>query len=66
MFTAQSCRIRSNMARQSVILLSGLARGKSLADMGVPEDGFLNIPARQIRSDNVDEFWAELKKNLSE
>ncbi len=52
--------------RQSVILLAGLARGKSLADLGVPEDGFVNIPARQIRKDNVEEFWAELKKNMGE
>ena len=52
--------------RQSVKVLAGLARGKSLGDLGIPEDGFLNIEARQIRSDNVDEFWAELKKNLGE
>lgn len=52
--------------RQSVTLLAGLARGKSLADLGVPADGFVNIPARQIRKDNVEEFWAELKKNLGE
>ncbi len=52
--------------RQSVILLAGLARGKTLADLGVPEDGFVNIPARQIRQDNLDEFWAELKKNMGE
>lgn len=52
--------------RQSIALLAGLARGKSLAELGVPEDGFVNIPARQIRKDNVDEFWAELKKNLGE
>ena len=35
--------------RQSVTLLSGLARGKTLAEMGVPEDGFINIPARKIQ-----------------
>ena len=50
--------------RQSVILLSGLARGKSLADMNVPEDSFINIPARQIRQDNIDEYWTELKTNM--
>ncbi|MCA9121112.1 MAG: sugar-binding protein [Planctomycetaceae bacterium] len=52
--------------RQSVTLLAGLARGKSLSELGVPDDGFVNIPARQIRKDNVEEFWAELKKNLGE
>jgi ribose transport system substrate-binding protein len=52
--------------RQSVRVLAGLARGQSLADLGIPADGFLNIEARQIRKDNVDEFWAELKKNLGE
>lgn len=52
--------------RQSVRVLAGLARGQSLADLGVPKDGFLNIEARQIRKDNVEEFWAELKKNLGE
>ncbi len=50
--------------RRSVLLLAGLARGKSLAELGMPENNFMNIPARQIRKDNVDEYWAELKKNL--
>lgn len=52
--------------RQSVRILAGLSRGETLEEQGVPEDGFLNIEARQIRKDNVDEFWAELKKNLGE
>ncbi|MCH1494956.1 MAG: sugar-binding protein [Rubripirellula sp.] len=52
--------------RQSVRVLAGLARGQSLADLGISEDGFLNISANQIRSDNVETFWAELKKNLGE
>jgi ribose transport system substrate-binding protein len=52
--------------RQSVTILAGLARGKTLAELGVPDDGFVNIPARQIRRDNLDEFWAELKKNMGE
>lgn len=52
--------------RQSVILLAGLERGKSLTEMGMPESKFMSIPARQIRKDNVDEFWQELKKNLGE
>jgi ribose transport system substrate-binding protein len=52
--------------RQSVRVLAGLARGKTLAELEIPADGFLNIEARQIRKDNVEEFWAELKKNLGE
>jgi ribose transport system substrate-binding protein len=52
--------------RQSVRVLAGLARGKSLTDLGIPESGFLNIEADQIRSENVETFWAELKKNLGE
>lgn len=52
--------------RRSVIVLAGLARGRSLEELGIPEDGFLDIPARYIRRDNVDEFWAELKQNLGQ
>ena len=52
--------------RQSVRILAGLARGESLAELEIPSDGFLNIEARQIRQANVDQFWAELKKNLGE
>ena len=52
--------------RQSVRVLAGLSRGQSLQDLDIPDDGFLNIEARKIRKDNVEEFWAELKKNLGE
>jgi ribose transport system substrate-binding protein len=52
--------------RQSVRVLAGLTRGQSLAELGIPEDGFLNIPARQIRQGNIEEFWSELKRNLGE
>lgn len=52
--------------RQSVRILAGLARGQSLVDLGIPEDGFLNIPARQIRKDTVDEFWSELRTNMGQ
>ncbi|QDV70911.1 sugar-binding protein [Rosistilla carotiformis] len=52
--------------RQSVKVLAGLARGENLQSLGIPEDGFLDIPARKIRKDNLDEFWAELKKNMGE
>ncbi|QDV42610.1 D-ribose-binding periplasmic protein precursor [Stieleria neptunia] len=44
---------------KSVELLAKLARGDESA---IPEGGFLDIPARAIRKDNVDEFWAELKE----
>ena len=50
--------------RQSVRVLAGLARGETLADLGIPESLFVDIPARTIEKDNVEEFWAELKKNL--
>ena len=44
---------------KSVEVLSKLATGdKSI----LPEGGFLDIPARSIRKENVDEFWSELKK----
>lgn len=48
---------------QSVKVLAALARGDNAI---VPEGGFPYIPARTIRKDNVDEFWAELKGLLAE
>ncbi len=50
--------------RQSVRILAGLSRGKTLAELGVPESNFVDIPARTIEKDSVEEFWAELNKNL--
>lgn len=44
---------------KSVEMLVKLATGDLSA---IPESGFINIPARSIRKDNVDEFWTELKK----
>lgn len=44
---------------KSVEVLAALARGDKSV---VPESKFINIPARQIRADNVDEFWTNLKK----
>ena len=36
-------------------------------DMSViPEDKFINFPGRQIRKDNVNEFWADLKAKLGQ
>ncbi len=52
--------------RQSVRVLAGLTRGQTLAELGIPADGFLNIEARKIRKDNLDPFWAELKKNMGQ
>lgn len=31
---------------------------------GLPESGFIDIPARQIRKDNVAAFWEDLKQKL--
>jgi ribose transport system substrate-binding protein len=47
---------------ESVRVLAGLARGDSSV---LPEDGFLNIPARQIRHDNAQAFRDELKSLMA-
>ena len=44
---------------ESVRVLAALARGDESV---IPEGGFIDIPARQIRKDNIDEFWTELKR----
>lgn len=44
---------------KSVEVLAALARGDESV---IPEGGFINVPARNIRRDNVEEFWAELKR----
>lgn len=46
---------------ESVRILAGLARGDKSV---LPENGFLNIPARTIRKDNVDEFEAQLNEYM--
>ena len=46
---------------KSVQLLTALAKGDTSM---IPEDKFINIPARQIRQDNVLDFWTELNKLL--
>lgn len=47
---------------ESVRILAGLA----CDDQSVlPANGFLNIPARKIRPDNVQAFWSELKRLTS-
>ena len=32
----------------------------------IPDNKFINFPGRQIRKDNVDEFWADLKAKLGQ
>jgi ribose transport system substrate-binding protein len=44
---------------KSVEILAALAKGDKSV---IPEGGVINIPARNIRKDNVDEFWTELKR----
>jgi ribose transport system substrate-binding protein len=43
---------------ESVRVLAALARGDKSV---LPKEGFLDIPAREIKKDNVDKFWDELK-----
>ena len=44
---------------ESIRILAGLARGDQSV---MPETGFLNIEARKIKKENVQEFWDELKR----
>lgn len=44
---------------QSVKILASLARGDQSV---VPEGGFVDVPARKITQENVDEFWTRLKE----
>ena len=44
---------------KSIEVLSKIARGE---DPGIPEDGMIAIPARTIRSADVEAFWTDLKK----
>ena len=48
---------------ESVRVLSSLARGDESV---IPESKFIDIPARSITAENVDEFWTELKGLLGE
>ena len=43
----------------SVRILAGLARGDQSV---LPKSGFLEVPIVQVRKDNVEKFWTELKK----
>jgi ribose transport system substrate-binding protein len=50
--------------RQSLLLLARLVRSKDAAARAalIPDGGFLDIPARQIRAADVQAFWADLKQ----
>ncbi len=47
---------------ESVRILTALAKGDKSV---LPANGFLDIPAKTIRKDNVDAFWEELKTNIA-
>ncbi len=51
-----------NYGYESVRILAALARGDTSV---LPEGGFLDIPARQIRKDNVQTFWDDMKRKLA-
>src|SRR5262249_37063573 len=44
---------------ESVRILKGLANGDKSV---LPPNGFLEVPIVQVRKDNVEKFWADLKK----
>ncbi len=46
---------------KSVEVLSEILKGNTGV---VPANKFIDIPARQIRKDNVDEFWTDLKAKV--
>lgn len=46
---------------QAVKVLTEVLAGKTNV---IPANQYIEVPARKIRKDNVDEFWAELKKRL--
>ncbi|MFP6769638.1 MAG: substrate-binding domain-containing protein, partial [Planctomycetaceae bacterium] len=48
--------------KKSIEVLAALEAGNT--DV-IPENKFIDIPARQIRRDTVDEFWTDLKKKVS-
>lgn len=47
---------------RSIEVLTRLSRGEPGA---LPPDGFLDIPARQIRRDDVESFWSDLKAKMA-
>ncbi len=47
---------------KSIEVLSAIKAGNKNV---IPASKFIDIPARQIRKDNVDEFWADLKAKMA-
>ncbi len=47
--------------KRSIEILDALSKGDTSV---IPENKFVDIPARQIRKDNVDAFWSDLKSKL--
>jgi len=48
---------------KSIEVLQKLAAGDRSV---IPDNQFILVPARQIRKDNVEEFWADLKVKRGE
>ena len=46
---------------ESVRVLAALKRGDKSV---IPANKYIDVPARQIRKDNVDAFWADLKEKM--
>jgi ribose transport system substrate-binding protein len=46
---------------ESVRVLAALARGDESV---IPASKYIDVPPRQIRKDNVDPFWADLKQKM--
>lgn len=46
---------------KSIEVLNALHKGDKSV---IPADGFIDIPAQQIRKDNVEAFWTDLKKKI--
>jgi len=44
---------------QAVKILAGINKGDK---SGIPPGGVIHVPHREIKKDNVDEFWTELKR----
>ena len=47
--------------KRSIEILHALSKGDT---SGIPENKFVDIPARQIRKDNVNAFWSDLNSKL--
>jgi ribose transport system substrate-binding protein len=47
--------------KRSIEILDSLSKGDASV---IPENKFVDIPARQIRKDNVDAFWSDLNSKL--